>query len=126
MRLLLAFTLLLSISAFSQEKGGKKFGPPPEPKNLKVLTGMGGAQVIQVMRAFNAGLGVECVYCHVQGDFASDDNAKKETARMMITMAREVNAKFGDNKQHVTCYTCHRGTTEPATAPPAADGAGKQ
>jgi hypothetical protein len=126
MRLLLALTLLLSISAFSQEKGGKKFGPPPDPKNLKVLTGMSGAQVIQVMRAFNAGLGVECVYCHVQGDFVSDDNPKKETARMMITMAREVNAKFGDSKQHVTCYTCHRGTTEPATAPPAADGAGKQ
>jgi len=80
------------------------------------------------MRAFNAGLGVQCTYCHVQGDFASDENPKKETARMMITMAREINAKFADGKQHVTCYTCHRGATEPATAAPAppGEGAGKQ
>jgi hypothetical protein len=63
----------------------------------------------------------------VQGDFASDENPKKETARMMLTLARDVNAKFTDGKQHVTCYTCHRGATEPATAPPpAADGAAKQ
>ena len=87
---------------------------------------MGGAQVIQVMRNINAALGVQCTYCHVQGDFASDDNPKKETARMMMVMAREVNAKFPDGKQHVTCYTCHRGATEPAMAPPAADSGGKQ
>ncbi len=127
MRLLLALALLLSVSAFAQEKGGgKKFGPPPEPKNLKVLTGMSGAQVIQIMRAANAALGVECVYCHVQGDFPSDENPKKETARMMLTMTREINGKFADGKQHVTCFTCHRGSTEPATAPPAAENGGKQ
>jgi len=126
MRLLLAIALILPIAALSQEKGGGRKGPPPEPKNLKVLTGMGGAQVIQIMRNMNAALGVECVTCHVQGDFASDENPKKETARMMLTMTREVNAKFADGKQHVTCYTCHRGSTEPATAPPAAEGAGKQ
>ena len=38
----------------------------------------------------------------------------------MITMAREVNAKFTDGKQHVSCYTCHRGESEPKMAPPAA------
>ena len=48
-------------------------------------------------------------FCHVQGDFASDDNPKKETARMMLGMAREINAKFPDGKRHVSCYTCHRG-----------------
>jgi photosynthetic reaction center cytochrome c subunit len=60
------------------------------------------------------------VYCHVQGDFPSDDNPKKETARMMLTMAREINSKFPDGKRHVSCYTCHRGATEPAIEPPAA------
>ncbi len=72
------------------------------------------------MLAFNAGLGVQCNFCHVQGDWASDDNPKKETARMMIGMAREVNAKFTDGKQHVSCYTCHRGENEPKMAPPPA------
>ena len=125
MRLLIALTLLLCISALGQQ-GGKK-GPPPEPKNLKVLTGMNGAQVIQVMRAFDAGLGTQCTFCHVEGDFANDDNPKKGAGLMMLTMTREINAKFTDGKQHVTCYTCHRGSTEPATAPPpAADAGAKQ
>ena len=124
MRLTLILALLLPFCALAQE--GKK-GPPPEPKNLKVLPStMGGAQVIQVMRNINAALGTQCTYCHAQGDFASDDNPKKETARMMMTMAREINAKFPDGKQHVTCYTCHRGATEPATAAPAPEGGAKQ
>jgi hypothetical protein len=38
----------------------------------------------------------------------------------MITMMREINAKFPDGKEHVTCYTCHRGAEMPLTAAPAA------
>jgi photosynthetic reaction center cytochrome c subunit len=119
MRLILAVALLLvPVCLSAQEKEGKK-GPPPTPKNLKILTGESGEQVIMTMRAFRTALGVQCTFCHVQGDFASDDNPKKETARMMLTMAREINAKFPDGKRHVSCYTCHRGMTEPATEAPA-------
>ena len=105
--------------------GKKKKGPSPfeNPKNLKVLPAEG---LQPTMRAFAGALGVMCSYCHVQGDFASDDNPKKETARMMMVMGREINAKFPDGKQHVSCYTCHRGATEPPTAPPAAEGGAKQ
>ncbi len=124
MRLLLVLALLLPLSAFPQ--GKKEKGPPPNPTNLKVLPAMDGERVRQVMRVWNAALGVECVSCHVQGDFASDDNPKKEVARMMVTMTREVNGKFTDGKQHVTCFTCHRGSTEPPMAPPAAEGEGKK
>lgn len=124
MRLVLAFALLLSAVAFAQE-GGKKH-PIPVPKNLKVLTGMNGAQVIQVMRGFDAALGVHCEHCHVgEEDFANDANPSKGTGRMMIVMTREINAKFPDGKEHVSCYTCHRGATEPATAPPAAASSAK-
>jgi photosynthetic reaction center cytochrome c subunit len=64
-----------------------------------------------------------CNYCHVQGDRASDDNPKKVVARMMITMVHDINAKFPDGKEHVTCYTCHRGAEMPLTTPaPAAPG----
>lgn len=45
-------------------------------------------------------------YCHVKGDRASDEKMQKVTARNMILMVREINAKFPDGKQHVTCYTC--------------------
>jgi hypothetical protein len=75
------------------------------------------------MAAYAAGLGVQCGFCHAGRDFASDENPKKAIARNMITMVDEINAKFPDGKVHVTCYTCHRGETEPkmaAEAKPAA------
>ena len=73
------------------------------------------------MQAYRTALGVQCNFCHVQGNFASDDNQHKEIARNMITMTREINAKLGDESAtKVTCYTCHHGAEHPATAPAAA------
>lgn len=89
----------------------------PEPKNLKILK-VSGPELITIMRSFNTALGVQCVHCHVQGDFASDEKPVKETARMMITMSHEINEKFGDGKLHVSCFTCHRGAVDPVTMPP--------
>ena len=114
MRFVVAILLVLSLDA--QEKQEKK-GPPPDPTNLKVLKLTKGSEVIQVMRTFTAGLGVQCSYCHVQGNFASDDNPKKDVARHMIEMTAKINANFPDGKMRVTCYTCHRGEAEPKTAP---------
>jgi hypothetical protein len=95
----------------------KRAEPVCESQNLKFFPA---ENLQQTMQAFRACLGVMCSYCHVQGDFASDDNPKKETARMMIHMAMDINAKFADGKRHVSCYTCHRGETEPKMTPPAA------
>jgi len=103
----LTFTaLLLAVAAFGQH---------PAPKNLKLLPA--DENLIPTMRSFTAALGVKCDFCHVQGDFASDEKHHKEIARHMISMAKDINGKFPDGKTHVTCYTCHRGATEPATAP---------
>jgi hypothetical protein len=116
MKIVLSALLLvtLSISLPAQEKGkGKGKGGPPQ--NLKLLDP--NSDIRATMMTFTAALGVQCTFCHVQGDFASDMNPKKEVARTMIAMAREINGKFPDGKQHVTCYTCHRGANEPATAP---------
>lgn len=72
------------------------------------------------MQTFVEALGVAdkgwCGYCHVE-DRASDEKMQKITARNMILMVREINARFQDGKQHVTCYTCHCGSTTPAMAP---------
>jgi hypothetical protein len=115
--------LFLSLAAFAQAPqagpppGGPPPGqriPPPPPKNLKLLPP---EHLMETMQAFRAALGVRCDFCHVQGDFASDEKPHKEIARMMIGMSREINAKFPDGKMHVTCYTCHRGAEEPATRP---------
>ena len=40
-----------------------------------------------------------------------------EKLEYLIVLAREINSKFPDGKTHVTCYPCHRGAEEPATAP---------
>jgi hypothetical protein len=108
MRLTFA-VLLLSLTAFAQH---------PEPKNLKILPA--DENLIPAMRSYTVALGVKCDFCHVQGDFASDEKHHKEIARLMINLAKDINGKFPDGKTHVTCYTCHRGSTEPATAPEAA------
>jgi hypothetical protein len=116
MRLLaVSLALAMSLSLAAQEKKGP---PPGPPKNLKVLPA--DTDIRATMGAFRAGLGVMCTYCHVQGDFASDDNPKKNIARAMIRMVNDINSKFPDGKAHVSCYTCHRGETEPKMAPPPA------
>jgi hypothetical protein len=110
-------SVFLSLAAFGQEPPA---GPPPgghrmpEPKNLKILKP---EHLMETMQAFRVALGVRCDFCHVQGDFASDEKPHKEMARKMIAMSHEINAKFDDGKMHVTCYTCHRGAEEPATRP---------
>jgi photosynthetic reaction center cytochrome c subunit len=116
----LLFVISLSAQAPPQEGGRAGGGPrgPQPPKNLKLLK-VQGQDLITIMRGYTTALGVRCDYCHVKGDFASDDNPKKEVARKMITLAEHVNEMFGDSKVHVTCYTCHRGAQEPLTAPEA-------
>jgi photosynthetic reaction center cytochrome c subunit len=113
---LLAVTLAFSISA--QEKEGKK-GPNPFAgpfTNLKVLKP---EQVQPVMMAARTGLGQACTLCHVAGQWADDSKPDKATALMMISMVGDINAKFGDGKMHVSCYTCHRGEVMPVMAAPA-------
>ena len=119
MRLVL-LPLIIAASLFAQQEGekkdGAKKGPPPPPKNLKLLKA---EDIRPMMSAFRVALGVKCDHCHVQGDFASDEKKDKETARMMIVMTREINAKFPDGKEHVTCFTCHHGDHHPKTQPDA-------
>jgi hypothetical protein len=116
MRLIVS-ALLVLLPLVAQDKAPEKKGPMPDPTNLKVLKVTTRAEVVQIMRTFTAGLGVQCNFCHVQGNFASDENPKKEIARHMLEMSHDINSKFPDGKMHVTCYTCHRGETEPKTAP---------
>jgi photosynthetic reaction center cytochrome c subunit len=118
MRLLLA--LLSMVVLYAQEKQAPEKqtkAPPPPPTNLKVLKATTGQEVGQIMRTFTVGLGVQCVYCHVQGNFPSDENPKKDIARHMITMTQTINGNFSEGKLRVSCYTCHRGEPEPKTAP---------
>ena len=86
--------------------------------NLKVLTP---ENVEITMQNITFALGVGCVYCHDLADLSIDTKPKKAKALMMLEMVRDINAKFGDGQTHVTCWTCHHGSTEPQVAKPAAN-----
>lgn len=117
--LVLLFAMACTLPLLAQEKKGPN--PFAEPKNLQVVKGDDVKNLRPIMLSFRAGLGVQCTFCHVEGNFASDDNPKKNIARGMMRMVDEISTKFPqDGKRHVTCYTCHRGAEMPLTAPPAA------
>ena len=86
------------------------------PKNLKVLTP---ANFMAQMQTFPVALGVQnqggCNFCH-EADRSLDTKPTKVKAREMIEMVNDINAKFGDGKVHVTCWTCHQGSTKPEIA----------
>lgn len=106
----------------------------PIYKNLKVLPKhITKEQMDSVMHHFTASLNVKCAFCHVRNeeaktwDFASDDNKHKLVARDMMKMTDKINGKYfnvtGGKKNlnaqlMVTCYTCHHGSSEPATKAP--------
>jgi hypothetical protein len=85
-------------------------------KNIQVLQGTPVDVFLPEMRLFEAALGVDCNYCHLEEDRSKDDRAAKQTARRMIAMVREINKNF-DGRTVVTCYTCHRGNVDPIGVP---------
>ena len=115
--------LLVSVSLLAQQPDGRAAGAPQVPKNLKLLAP--NTDIRFVMQSFAEALGVQCTYCHVQGDFADDANPKKEMARKMIAMVRLIDTSFPSGVgvfpagyHEVDCITCHRGSVKPETRAP--------
>lgn len=81
-------------------------------KNIQLLRGIPSERLMKVMFAFKSSLGVDCTYCHIKDQFEKDDKPQKQTARKMIQLVRDTNAKLGGIGR-VTCFTCHRGQTRP-------------
>jgi hypothetical protein len=87
-------------------------------KNVQVLKDIPGDQLIPAMQFITASLGVECEFCHVQGAFEKDDKKPKQTARKMMEMMFTINQENFEGHREVTCYSCHRGSTNPVGMPP--------
>jgi tetratricopeptide (TPR) repeat protein len=122
---------VLFVTSFAMAQSS---GRPTEPPmtNLQVWPkDTPRAQVIQTMNAFNDSLGVECNYCHVPGNFASDDKREKRVARQMILLRDSINVMMGaivgkpagagptaedglpGAPVRVLCRSCHRGLPVP-------------
>ena len=86
-------------------------------KNITSFKGSKASEVIPAMEFMSASLGVGCDYCHTE-DRASDTKEEKHTAREMIAMQRDINAKNFRGRNIVTCASCHGGHTRPVPVPP--------
>jgi hypothetical protein len=86
-------------------------------KNVQILKQLPASQFIDTMRYFTMALGVQCDYCHAQGDFSADTKPAKLMARKMIEMNEHVNEMTFNGKMVVRCYTCHQGHSEPQNHP---------
>ncbi|MGH9782702.1 MAG: c-type cytochrome, partial [Terriglobia bacterium] len=109
-KVVFAVTLAVAIGwAFAQPGAAQQF------RNLKVLTDTPPNQVLATMQFFEGSLGVGCDFCHAAD--RTVDTPKKETARAMIQMVRDINKNHFKGETEVTCYTCHRGQTGPPENP---------
>ena len=108
-------------------------GPPPQGapggpggrggfqlRNVQVLKDVPQDQWQLVMQYVAASLGVQCNYCHVMGDNASDDKQTKQTARKMMQMVADLNKQFFAGKPTVSCASCHNGHPKPSKMTPLA------
>lgn len=88
-------------------------------KNVQVLTDLSPDELEDMMAMFTESLGVEkCTFCHVK-DKASDENEHKVIARKYLKMTRELRETYFkdvEEKDKVTCYTCHRGEAKPSNS----------
>jgi tetratricopeptide (TPR) repeat protein len=76
------------------------------------------------MQAISQALGVSCEYCHAAPRGSGLPEPKKEIARAMMAMTRQINtsiqaatAKTGPEAITVQCITCHRGAPIPQQLP---------
>ena len=119
---------LVSSSAVAQQPAAAGATRP----NLRVLQTLPEAQLFPLMNLLADSLGVRCDYCHVQVNpdltktpanvggwvWDSDDKPAKRIARDMMRMVIDLNTARFPGGARITCYTCHRGGTQPARLPP--------
>ncbi len=86
-------------------------------KNIQVLKDLPADQLVPAMQFIAASLGVECEFCHVQGQMDKDDKQTKKTAREMMLMMMAINKENFKGNREVTCFTCHRGSNDPVSTP---------
>ncbi len=130
----IAITTALALSIVACAAMNRQKAQPPKDDdlhfhNLQVLPqNISRDDLIMTMKRFTQALGVQCNHCHVplpndpkKFDFRSDAKPFKNDARIMLRMVNTINhdyvARVPDVYTRVTCWTCHRGKTQPDIVP---------
>ncbi|QIK38683.1 photosynthetic reaction center cytochrome c subunit [Caldichromatium japonicum] len=89
-------------------------------QNVQVLKDLTVAEFTRTMVAVTTWVSPKegCNYCHVPGNWASDDIYTKKVSRRMFELVRDTNTDWQAHvaQTGVTCYTCHRGNPVPKYA----------
>ena len=108
--------LRADIAGREQEPAGQVF------KNVRYLKDTPASTFLAIMNGgYSKALGVTCTYCHMEGDFASDEKRPKRAAREMQAMHRSFNDQLRTmqnltrdaDTRSISCITCHRGEISP-------------
>lgn len=91
-------------------------------KNIQILKGLNVDTFFEVMGMFAASMGGDCTYCHSKDAVFSKDafavaTPRLQRARQMIVMMQTLNKNYFGGAPRVNCFTCHRGSYTPETAP---------
>src|SRR5277367_4375335 len=90
-------------------------------KDIKVLKGLTVDEFMGTMGRLSAALNVCWGDCHIRAGRSNPqwdkDPPRTLVARHMVEVMNKINKESFGGRQQVTCWTCHRGTTPPATTP---------
>ena len=125
-----AWSIMLSSAAATAWAGQPAVPAMVDTPSVTVLTGLTVPEFEAEMQLMNQALGVSCGHCHARGNFASEANPRKASARKMLEMTKAINHQFfpdhkpvrpvGDESRlgKVTCFTCHQGLERPKSTTP--------
>jgi hypothetical protein len=88
-------------------------------KNVTTFKGIPAGRFPVIMNMFSKSLGVNCLHCHVAGEWDKDDKEPKAAARQMMAMVRATTKEFWAGNGPLACFTCHHGALKPEVNPPA-------
>jgi photosynthetic reaction center cytochrome c subunit len=121
-RAVLVLTAAAAIFSATCQTAGAQTAEPKTAeqvfKNIVQLKGIPADQLTPTMQMMAVSLGVNCEFCHVQGQMDADDKGAKKTARNMIAMTMAINQDSFRGQVQVSCYSCHRGSARPVGIPP--------
>jgi len=108
---------LLSVEELQAQQAAAAAAAAQQAQNPQGQTPQGGAQGQQAGRGRGRGRGPQ----GPQMDYAADEKRQKLTARLMLAMTNDINARLATSLRKpaadvtkVQCATCHRGVTNPA------------